>query len=83
MTRGPTFWIVVLAIFGATGGLWLEHRRLNPPPPQGVTVADVGDVPPQATFVTIDGKRFQISIGVSNPARSSAKARGAPDKKRW
>jgi thiol-disulfide isomerase/thioredoxin len=61
MTRGPTFWIVVLAILGATGGLWIEHRRQHPPPPQGVTVADVGDVPANATFVTVDGKPRQLS----------------------
>jgi thiol-disulfide isomerase/thioredoxin len=61
MTRGPTFWIVVLAILGATGGLWLEHRRQHPPPPQGVTAADVGEVPANATFVTVDGKPRQLS----------------------
>ncbi|MET0935533.1 MAG: TlpA disulfide reductase family protein [Luteibacter sp.] len=61
MTRGPTFWIVVLAICGAIAGLWLEHRRLNPPPPHGVTVADIGEMPPEATFVTVDGKPRQLS----------------------
>ncbi|HVI54459.1 MAG TPA: TlpA disulfide reductase family protein [Luteibacter sp.] len=61
MTRGPTFWIVVLAILGATAGLWVEHRRLHPPPPQGVTVADVGDLAPAASFVAIDGKARRLS----------------------
>jgi thiol-disulfide isomerase/thioredoxin len=61
MTRGPTFWIVVLAILGATGGLWVEHRRLNPPPPQGLTVADVGEPAPAASFVTVEGKPYQLS----------------------
>ena len=61
MTRGPTFWIVVLAILGATGGLWVEHRRLHPPPPPGVTVADIGDPAPEASFVTVEGKARQLS----------------------
>lgn len=61
MSRGPTFWIVVLAIGAAATGLYIEHRRLNPPPPQGVTVADVGEVPPEATFLTVDGKPRQLS----------------------
>lgn len=61
MKRGPTFWIVVLAIAAAATGLYLEHRRMNPPPPQGVTVADIGDLPPQATFLTVDGKARRLS----------------------
>lgn len=61
MSRGPTFWIVVLAIAAAATGLYLEHRRLNPPPPQGVTVADVGEFPPPATFLTVEGKPRQLS----------------------
>jgi thiol-disulfide isomerase/thioredoxin len=61
MIRGPTFWIVTLAIAAAATGLYLEHRRLNPPPPQGLTVADVGDLPPAATFLTVDGKPRQLS----------------------
>ncbi|HXP01714.1 MAG TPA: TlpA disulfide reductase family protein [Luteibacter sp.] len=61
MNRGPTFWIVVLAIVAASTGLYLEHRRMNPPPPQGVTVADVGEVPAPATFLTVDGKPRQLS----------------------
>jgi hypothetical protein len=61
MSRGPTFWIVVLAIAAASTGLYLEHRRLNPPPPQGVTVSDVGELPPPATFLTVEGKPRQLS----------------------
>lgn len=61
MSRGPTFWIVVLAIAAASTGLYLEHRRLNPPPPQGVTVSDIGELPPPATFLTVDGKPRQLS----------------------
>lgn len=61
MIRGPTFWIVVLAVGAAATGLYLEHRRLHPPPPQGITVADVGDFPPDATFLTVDGKPRQLS----------------------
>jgi thiol-disulfide isomerase/thioredoxin len=61
MSRGPTFWIVVLAIAGASAGLYLEHRRQHPPPPEGVTVADVGDTPPEATYLTVDGKPRQLS----------------------
>lgn len=61
MRRGPTFWIVVLAIAAAATGLYIDHRRQNPPPPQGVTVADIGDLPPEATFLTVDGKPRQLS----------------------
>lgn len=61
MTRGATFWIVALAIAGASAGLYLEHRRQNPPPPQGVTVTDVGETPPEATYLTVDGKPRQLS----------------------
>lgn len=61
MTRGPTFWIVLLAVAAAAAGLWLEHRRLHPPPPDGVTVAEVGDVPADTTFLGLDGKARQLS----------------------
>jgi len=61
MSRGPTFWIVVLAVAAAAAGLYTEHRRQNPPPPQGVTVSGVGDLAPDATFVTVDGKPRQLS----------------------
>ncbi|KAF1008336.1 MAG: Thiol-disulfide oxidoreductase ResA [Luteibacter sp.] len=56
MTRGPTFWIVMLAIAAAVAGLWLEHRRQHPPPPEGVTVADVGEIPSNVVFLSPDGK---------------------------
>jgi thiol-disulfide isomerase/thioredoxin len=61
MTRGPTFWIVALAVAGAATGLYLEHRRLHPPPPQGLAMVDVGDFPPEATFLTVEGKPRQLS----------------------
>lgn len=61
MTRGPTFWIVVLAIAGATAGLYVEHRLANPPPPDGVTVAEVGDAAPDVTYVAIDGTPHRLS----------------------
>lgn len=61
MTRGPTFWIVALAIAGATAGLYVEHRRANPPPPDGITVAEVGDVAPDVTYVAIDGTPHRLS----------------------
>ncbi|URL58118.1 TlpA family protein disulfide reductase [Luteibacter flocculans] len=61
MTRSVTVWIVVLAIAAGALGLYLEHRRLNPPPPNGVTVADVGERPAEATFLTVDGKPRQLS----------------------
>lgn len=56
MTRGPAFWIVMLAIVAAIAGLWLEHRRQHPPPPAGVTVADVGEIPSNVVFLSTDGK---------------------------
>ncbi|MDR6937124.1 MULTISPECIES: TlpA disulfide reductase family protein [unclassified Luteibacter] len=61
MTRRPTAWIVLLAIAAAATGLYLEHRRAHPPPPAGVTVADVGDLPPDATFVSVEGKPRLLS----------------------
>ena len=61
MMRGPTSWIVALALVAAATGLYLEHRRMNRPPPAGVTVADVGDLPPEATFVSVEGKPHQLS----------------------
>ncbi|UPG85278.1 TlpA family protein disulfide reductase [Luteibacter aegosomatis] len=61
MARGPTFWIVSLAVAAAAAGLWVEHRRLHPPPPQGVTVADVGDLAADATFLSLDGKARRLS----------------------
>lgn len=61
MTRGPTFWIVALAIAGATAGLYIEHRRANPAPPDGVTVAEVGDMAPDATYIAIDGTAHRLS----------------------
>lgn len=56
MSRGPTFWIVVLAVLGAATGLYVEHRRIHPPPPQGVTVADVGSIPGPATWLSLEGR---------------------------
>jgi thiol-disulfide isomerase/thioredoxin len=61
MRRGPTFWIVMVSVLAAGGGLYVDHRRANPPPPDGVTVSDVGDLAPEATYVAIDGKPMPLS----------------------
>ncbi|URX64302.1 TlpA family protein disulfide reductase [Luteibacter anthropi] len=61
MTRGPAFWIVVLAVVAAAAGFWTEHRRLNPSPPEGVTVAVEGDIPRDVVFLTPDGKARPLS----------------------
>lgn len=61
MRRGPTFWIVVLAVAGASLGWYVEYRRLNPPPPDGVTVAGPGDFPPAASYVGMDGTAHRLS----------------------
>lgn len=61
MTRGPTFWFVLLAVLAAAGGLYIDHRRENPPPPQGVTVSDVGDMAPDVTYLSVDGKPRPLS----------------------
>ncbi|QWT19033.1 TlpA family protein disulfide reductase [Bacillus sp. NP157] len=56
MNRGPTFWIVVLAVAAASLGLWVEHRRQHPTEVDGVAIASVGDLAPAATWLSIDGK---------------------------
>jgi len=61
MTRGPTFWFVVLAIAAAAGGLWVEHRRQHPSEVGGVAIATVGDQAPEATWLSTDGKPRQLS----------------------
>jgi thiol-disulfide isomerase/thioredoxin len=56
MRRGPTFWIVLLAVIAAALGLWLEHRRQHPAEINGVTIAVVGDMAPDAVWLSTDGK---------------------------
>ncbi|UPG95045.1 TlpA family protein disulfide reductase [Luteibacter aegosomatissinici] len=56
MRRGPTFWIVLLAVAAAALGLWLEYRRQHPSQIDGVTIAVVGDMAPDATWLSTDGK---------------------------
>ncbi len=58
-TRGPTFWIVLLAVAAAATGLWLEHRQLRGGSQEDI--AEVGDRSPDATFIDIDGKTHRLS----------------------
>ncbi|QDE38206.1 TlpA family protein disulfide reductase [Luteibacter pinisoli] len=61
MNRGPTFWIVLLAVAAAAGGLWLEHRRQHPTEVDGVTIAGVGDMAPAGTWLSTDGKPRRVA----------------------
>jgi thiol-disulfide isomerase/thioredoxin len=61
VSRGPTFWIVLLAAIAASLGLYVEHRRSHPPPPSGVAVADVGDRRPDLSLTGLDGHSHRFA----------------------
>ncbi|HEV7775473.1 MAG TPA: TlpA disulfide reductase family protein [Luteibacter sp.] len=55
MFRASYMWIVLLAAIAAGVGLYVEHRRIHPPPPAGVLVAEVGDRRPELALVDLEG----------------------------
>jgi thiol-disulfide isomerase/thioredoxin len=61
MFRASYMWIVVLAAIAASLGLYVEHLRVNPPPPAGVEVAGVGDHRPELALTDIDGKPHRLA----------------------
>jgi thiol-disulfide isomerase/thioredoxin len=61
MFRASYMWIVVLAAIAASLGLYVEHLRVNPPPPPGVEVASVGDHRPDPALTDIDGKPHRLA----------------------
>jgi peroxiredoxin len=60
LSRGNLF-ILGLALLAAAAGGWLQHQSRLARAPQGVHVANVGDLRPDLALVDLDGKERRLS----------------------
>jgi thiol-disulfide isomerase/thioredoxin len=53
--------ILVLAVLAAAAGGWLQHQSQRARVPEGVHVANVGDLRPDVALLDLDGKQRRLS----------------------